>query len=292
MEWKFLAERNIDLWRYALQQFSTSITYTGIFYKAGYKNYIVDTKLRDIEGNEKTPDIVSWGDSKWVIMELTLGNDSEKKNKQLEDYSNIDPVYLKQQGGNTRDSPDVMLGVFEFIDDVNYCQILFGSKINHMHLELLKDPLLKKLIKEESKNQSPRPPSTRFSLVPESQGIEVRNGVAPIIIEFLASSDDEITLETILESALDVLYSKTSPESKKRLRENVKSELHVLITKSGMNKYITYGKRTKQNITYCKTETGKDISTPASYKAINNILNVWKDKKSNATQTEILDYPT
>ena len=271
-------ERRIILWRRAVFLFRKFRKCEGAFHDAGFSNFRVEQAIHGM--NECYPDLIGWrvGDYKkdWtLVVELTLG-DSDKS-RQLRKYSEITPAQLSTLGISASDSPDVILGTSTpSRQNPGYCNIVLGDNLSVENLEHLRDPDLRKSLKDSVGADLIHIPSLHFTIVPESKFMEIRAGIAPGIIKRFNSGDDGFTDEDIAMEALDFLAEHMDSSVKKKVISQVHTQLSNLFEKN-LKDYIM---RTEDG-RYLLTEKGKSVQDNSQSKEkISKAINVWMNTKT------------
>lgn len=236
-------EYRVVLWRNTIQLFHkyNRPAFIGPFKAAGFNRYIVERFFLDDKGNSCKPDIVSSGDSGWMVLELTANKDS--KEQKLGSYQKIDSRYLGTYGLLTpKNNPDIISVRLDFMEDGKYCQILVKNVFDLKDENLLNNETLKsELIKAKNMQLDlTKLPEIPIALVPEMIGksFEIRRGLSEIIMQIFEPGGSKTPLQ-IVDDGLERLADKISPEEKGRLIDSVKTHTDLLI-KEHLSEYIEF----------------------------------------------------
>src|SRR5437899_9273877 len=141
-------ESKIVLWRNTIHLFheTSRPPFVGPFRKLGFK-YRVGPVLLNMDGEDRTPDIVASGTTGWVVLELGTGGAS--KITALDKYTSLDPRSLGQYPLNVHNrAPDVMSSRLSLVDDGPYAQLLVSASLQVLKADLVKNPELRQALLE------------------------------------------------------------------------------------------------------------------------------------------------
>lgn len=225
-------ENRILLWRNTIQLFHSykSIGFTGPFFQAGFKEYVIEADFpTEGKSEKKTPDIVTSGPSGWVCIELT-GKDGSKES-QLEEYTHLDPRFLDAIHGlpPQKDAADVISSRLDPFEDGNYCQITVRNQLSVKKTDNLNNQILRECLKKSNGIDLNRLPTIPISLVPESKNLEIRRGIIDIIMALFDEHCEGLTSQEIAIKALDRLEAKTPDLKIKELSNKIDKELQVAV---------------------------------------------------------------
>ena len=279
-------ERRIVLWRRALFLFRKFKDSEGPFHRAGFEHFRIEQKIVGL--GENKPDIIGWrtgsgdGDDRALILELTL-NDKASKSKQLERYISLGPNQLNPLGISASEPPDVALGIpMQSEMDMEYCHVVLGESLSAEGVENIRDEPLKKALSDSEGLDLVRIPATHFSVVPESKFMEIRRGIAPIILQRFAPSAGTFTAEEVTDLALDFLGEHMDSKVRDKMVADVRTQIENLV-KRYLGDYIEAGK----DGTFKLTEKGDAVhANPRSMEKVNRQVNAWMYEKSIDTYLE------
>ncbi len=222
----------IHLWRNTIQLFHRykALDFVGPFLDAGYKDYRVEPYMKDNEGDEKEPDILSVDvvRKRWVELELTLF--PESKQAKLDAYRRIDPAFLGNYGykGLTTKA-DVLSSRLSYLDDGPFCQIQVDSVLEVHKEERIDDELLRKKLVSARGLILRRLPEIPITLLPESKSPEIRRGLVDQVLQLFDPNSKGKKPEDFVREGLERLYSRVGPRKVNQLEENVRKELDDLV---------------------------------------------------------------
>lgn len=279
-------ERRIVLWRRALFLFRKFTDSEGPFHKAGFEHFRIEQKIVGL--GENKPDIIGWrtgsgdGGDRALILELTL-NDKASKSKQLERYRSLGPNQLNPLGISASEPPDVALGIpMQSEMDKEYCHIVLGESLSAEGVGNLRDEPLRKALSDSEGLDLVRIPATHFSVVPESKFMEIRRGIAPIILQRFAPSAGPFTAEEVADLALDFLGEHMDSKVRDKVVVDVRTQIENLA-----NAYLKDYIEVEKGGTFKLTEKGKAVhSSPGSMEKVNRQVNAWMHEKSLDTYFE------
>ncbi|MEE9151140.1 MAG: hypothetical protein V3U20_04815 [Thermoplasmata archaeon] len=232
-------DSRIELWRNTIQLFHkyNRPPFVGPFKATGLK-YIVERLFLTSEYEEKKPDIVSSGETGWMILELTTRSKSKKP--KLDKYRTIDSNYLSTYGLHIhKREPDVLSSRLSYVDDGPYCQIIVKDVLQLKKEENIQNQNLKDNLIEANGKELKKLPQIPFTLVPEMSLPEVRQGLVDIVLNLFEQNNPGKTLGEIVDEGLERLANKISVTEKRSLMDKVKSQLDVLIRKH-LNGYLEF----------------------------------------------------
>ncbi|MBU4220670.1 MAG: hypothetical protein KKD46_06575 [Euryarchaeota archaeon] len=233
-EWKYLPEKDyrIALWRNTIQLFHEykKSNFIGPFKAAGF-NYVVDRPFLTRQGESRQPDIISSGETGWLVLELTANQKS--KEAQLEKYKTIDSRYLGNYGLYPHESPpDIICSRFDFVDDGSFCQIFVKDFFDLKNEEQIENQHLKtELIKAKGMGLDLRKlPEIPITLLPEMNNPqEIRRGLIEIVMQLFAPNSDGKTPIQMVDEGLERLIDKIGVNEKHALMDRVKFHMEILI---------------------------------------------------------------
>ena len=271
-------ERRIVLWRRAIFLFRKFTNFEGPFYKAGFTEFRIEQKIVGL--NESKPDIISWKSNEGsdeqsvLIVELTL-NVEKSKHDQLMRYRSLRPNQLNPLGITMGGMPDIIVGVPEKADmDSDFCHIVLGKFMLCEGLACLQDPALIESLSNSTEMDLICVPSTPFSIVPESKFMEIRRGIAPIIMRKFAPLINSFTAESVADEALDILKEHMDSRVKSEITKSVEVQIKNLVSKY-LNKYIK-----SEGGVFVLTERGMAVhDNPKSMEKVSSQISAWMNER-------------
>lgn len=269
----------ITLWRRAIFLFRKFKNSEGAFHKAGFAHFRIEQKMIGL--NEIKPDIIAWrlgtgnNDDSVLILELTL-NENASKHNQLLKYRALESNQLNPLGISISDSPEVILGIpVPSKMDCDYCHIILGESLLYEGIEILHDEKLIESLKKSKDCDLTQIPSTPFSIVPESKFMEIRRGIAPIILQMFSPSIQSFTAEEIADKALDILIEHMDLKIREQIISDVKVQIEGLV-KGYLKDYIDI-----KGELFSLTDKGKTVCVNSkSREKIKKQINAWMYEKN------------
>lgn len=248
-------DKRLVLWRNTIQLFRklNRPAFEGPFHKCGYE-YKIEAFLKNNEENtDYNPDIVASNEDSWLIIELTNNSDKSKNNQVLK-YKKLSGRNLSIYGLESHKSdPEILTSRIEYTDDKNCCQIIVKTKFEVYRLDFLTyNPLLEALRSSQGIDLS-KLPSIPITLVPESKNMEIRRGIADIVMTLFKPGGEGLSSRQMAELGLERLVEKTGEKQKNDLAKKIEVEMNILIAKS-LKGYLSF-------------KSGKYISTIDSVKS-------------------------
>lgn len=271
-------ERRIVLWRRAIFLFRRFTGSEGPFHKAGFREFRIEQKIVGL--GESKPDIVSWrsygegGDQSVLIVELTL-NAEKPKHDQLTRYLSLRPNQMNPLGITMGGTPDVVVGVPERTDaDPDFCHVVLGDSLSCEGLDRLHDDLLVESLDDSVGMDLSRVPSTPFSIVPESKFMEIRRGIAPIIMRMFVPSGGSFTAESVADEALDILREHMDSRVRNEIVKSAGVQIKILA-----DKYLKAYIRTEGDL-FVLTDKGMAVhGNPQSMAKVSGQIGAWMNEK-------------
>ena len=271
-------ERRIVLWRRAIFLFRKFTGSEGPFHKAGFREFRIEQKIVGL--GESKPDIISWrsdgggGDQSVLIVELTL-NAEKPKHDQLMRYLSLKPNQMNPLGITMGGTPDIVVGVPERTDaDPDFCHVVLGDSLSCEWQGRLHDGLLVESLNDSVGMDLIHAPSTPFSIVPESKFMEIRRGIAPIIMQRFAPSGGSFTAESVADEALDILGEHMDSRVRNELVKSVAVQIGIL-----RDKYLK-GYIESEGDVFVLTEKGMAVhSSPQSMAKVSSQIGAWMYEK-------------
>lgn len=237
MGWRCLSDDRLLLWRrtiYLFHEFK-SANWSGPFHRAGFRgrfpnrgSYIVGRKVLNHNAQELEPDIVTVGPRSWVVLDLTLFDDS--KAEALAKYARIDPSSLGNHGvTGVQGSPIVFSVRLVPLDDGGFPQILVGDKLDFRNLELVGDPILRAELEGAAGSDLLNIPEIPVALLPESRPREIRLALIDIVMQLFSPARPTFSVNRIVEIGLERLSDCVSNDAKRDLGRKVDKEMLTLV---------------------------------------------------------------
>ena len=218
----------VKLWSDTLHLLHVYKRYQGPIYKAGYKEYKIQKSIKRDKKDFVSTDIIAWDSSRHLGcgIEITTNIDAKKK-KQLENYKQITADEFGDQIGIDVKSPiDVILSTNH--DNITeHCHIILSDTIHVTNLNTLSDETLVEELKavEGSKFRSPQ---TKFTMDPEPNEYELRNGLVSSIMQMLSKQEPK-SAKTLTKESLDFLYDCMDFDSRVILEKRVDKAMNELV---------------------------------------------------------------
>lgn len=261
-------EERLKVWRNTLQLFHKTHQFTGPFFQAHYQQYRLGPKILVKGGtNNKTPDLVSSNTEFWLIVELTYSEYS--KEEALNNYSLLDGRSLSNYGLDSHTEPPILIcSRTKEADDGHFTQLLVKEKLEAIHLEFIKDPLLKGCLEEVQGFYLIKGQQIPITLLPEmNSDAEIRQGLLPGVLQLFMPGSTGKDGVMLCDEGLDRLADLIEHSDKTGLLKRIEQNMDVLI-KNYLNNYLVYQDGKYQMNKRMKVH-------PSTMKAINDKLQEW-----------------
>lgn len=218
----------LTLWRNTIQLFHqyNRPPFIGPFKKAGF-DYRIEPIFLTGNGEERKPDIIASARSGWFVMELTFNEAS--KEKKLREYARIEPRYLGQYGLHihTRQA-DVLSSRLSRVEDGPFCQLFVADKLAVLKEQHLSNEDLRRALVESRDVDLQYLPSLPFTLLPEMNAQEVREGLVDMVLQIFAPDSAGVRAADMVEKGLERLADLITPHDKSTLVAKVDAQMKGL----------------------------------------------------------------
>ena len=221
--------RRLLLWRNTIQLFHqyNRPAFVGPFKKLGFE-YKIEPVLLNEKGESRKPDIVASAASGWLVMDLTF-NDASKE-LQLVGYKSLEPRYLGQYALQPHERPpDVLSSRLGQVNDVGFCQLCVAGLLEVQKAEHLSNAALRTALVEAQRLDLVHLPSLPFTLLPEMQTLEIREGIADLALQLFAPDSAGMRAVEMVDKGLERLADLISPRDKSVLVDKVNTQMRGLV---------------------------------------------------------------
>ncbi len=226
---------SLELWRYAAHLFHATRNpdWEGPLRAAGFRDYKVNAKLFDAQGNSMQPDITAVSPSTWLLVEVTARPKS--KQTQVEAYTAGECRFLNRDHGlpvpEGLPPPELLvIRAQEKVEDGCAQVVVTGHGVTVASLSEIRDPTLQRALAQLPAAPRVNLPSLSIAFAPDcSRTWEVRRGLIPSVMELLQKPTKLATADDLVNEGLDFLADRISVEDRKRLIEIVKQSMEELI---------------------------------------------------------------
>ncbi len=245
MGWRYLfnSDDRLVLWRNTIQLFYqyNKPKFVGPFKAAGFSYKVEPLFLSSETGDKLEPDIVSSGETGWLILELTT-NPNKSKKFNLDRYKLIDPRDLSYSGLSTNyGEPDVISSRLSFLDDGPYCQITVDKILKIVKEDCLQNQHLKDELIKANGMDLRRLPEIPISILPEMMSFpkEFRPGLIELVLQIFDPNCDGKTAIQLVDDGLERLAGKIRPKIRNQLITKVNDAMDDLI-KNHLSEYLEF----------------------------------------------------
>lgn len=259
-----MGERRVELWRRSIFLFDKSQREVGPFFEAGYKDFFCEPKTAE----KLTPDIIGFSDEFFCVVDISMSN---QKGHEMEKYENVTLTeYLKTLFPSDAGRKN---GGFPFlVTDLLPTTIYEGYNLIQVYqpgqavIERIDDECLLDSLNNWTGFVFPVP-SYGILAVPESTEEELKPKLAGIFKK-IATDDDEMTSEGVIQLLLGDLYESFSQSSRSNLRKKVEN-ICKQVTDGAFSEYATYNHENKS------IQISVDASNPQSRAKFSRCINSW-----------------
>ena len=239
-ETKFLSnviDDRLLLWRNTIQLFhkygkrGKLRPFEGPFFRAGLKDYRIDSETLDTNGDLCCPDILSSNKRVCIALEITLFNGTKKPN--LDQYTKIDRrVFSQYSLPIAMSGPEVISIRPSTIDDGPYCQLVIDDETLHTEgADNVADTDLREALIASDNLSIEGLPEIPITILPElSRPIQIRRGIISQVIQLFDPLSPGKTAIQIVDEGLERIADKIPVTKHSLLVKQVRKQMDSLVS--------------------------------------------------------------